>query len=234
MLCRSPYSPAVDSTTPPICSSRFAHPFHRRPGQGGQADPEQVVAVLRYAAAYKADSEALETVHTPEGWHQRLRSSVRSAPGANLSHEVSEALSKKMMRGHQLGGVPPPRHNAFLTLILTVNPCVWFVQDVECPSASIFGLERSNEWTSHRTLGMAALLAMCARTWFTSVSAQESLSGKELPQQSEISGIYAEGSCPNGCCGRARQNRDRHSQHLSARRGTPTALSHVADRILHS
>jgi hypothetical protein len=38
-------------------------------------------------------------------------------------------------------------------------------------------------------LGMAALLAMCARTWFTSVSAQERLSGKELPQQSEISGI---------------------------------------------
>ena len=38
-------------------------------------------------------------------------------------------------------------------------------------------------------LGMAALLAMCARTWCTSVSAQERLSGKELPQQSEISGI---------------------------------------------
>ena len=39
------------------------------------------------------------------------------------------------------------------------------------------------------TLGMAALMAMCARTWCTGVSAQERLSGKELPQQSEISGI---------------------------------------------
>jgi quercetin dioxygenase-like cupin family protein len=38
-------------------------------------------------------------------------------------------------------------------------------------------------------LGMAALLAMCAPTWCTSVSAQERLSGKELPQQNEISGI---------------------------------------------
>src|SRR5580704_18063167 len=38
-------------------------------------------------------------------------------------------------------------------------------------------------------LGMAALLTMCARTWCTSVRAQERLGGKELPQQSEISGI---------------------------------------------
>jgi hypothetical protein len=38
-------------------------------------------------------------------------------------------------------------------------------------------------------LGMAAVLATSARAWCTSVGAQERPIGRELPQQSEISGI---------------------------------------------
>jgi quercetin dioxygenase-like cupin family protein len=41
-------------------------------------------------------------------------------------------------------------------------------------------------------LGMMALSALCASTWCTGVIAQEKLSGKELPQRSEISGITPE------------------------------------------
>ena len=42
------------------------------------------------------------------------------------------------------------------------------------------------------TVGVRALSALCAATWCTGVIAQEKLSSKELPQQSEISGITPE------------------------------------------
>jgi quercetin dioxygenase-like cupin family protein len=41
-------------------------------------------------------------------------------------------------------------------------------------------------------LGVIALTALCASTCYTAAIAQEKLSGKELPRQSEISGITPE------------------------------------------
>jgi hypothetical protein len=53
------------------------HSVHRRPGQGRQTDPEQVVSGAAVRGDVQAGFRAAGPVHSGQGRHQRLRCSVR-------------------------------------------------------------------------------------------------------------------------------------------------------------
>jgi hypothetical protein len=60
----------------------------RRPDQGRQTDPEQVVASDALRSGVQAGIRTPGPVHTPQGWHQRVRGSVLSASGAGCGKDA--------------------------------------------------------------------------------------------------------------------------------------------------
>jgi hypothetical protein len=71
---------------------RRHYSVHRRPGEGRQTDEEHKWSrVMRYAAAYKPDSEPPGSVHPAQGRHQRLRCEVHASL-STLDRDHSDAI----------------------------------------------------------------------------------------------------------------------------------------------
>jgi hypothetical protein len=85
-----PGSPGAALTTAGSVRSgrpvRRRHPVHRRPGQGRQANPKQVVPRHAVRGSLQGGFRAPGPVHQAEGRHQRMRCSFHPARGASCMH----------------------------------------------------------------------------------------------------------------------------------------------------